>query len=77
MVCPCIGSFKTGLRDTVQALIRIEEFTSEVEAFASHLVLENQQLQTDNKQLNALLKEYETTLETVMSKFRGMSVSIS
>ena len=52
-----------------------EEFTSEVEAFASHMVLENQQLQHDNKQLNGLLKEYETTLETVMGKFRGMAVS--
>ena len=39
------------------------------------MVLENQQLQHDNKQLNGLLKEYETTLETVMGKFRGMAVS--
>jgi len=52
----------------------IEEFHSELEAFSSHLVLENQQLQHENKQLNALLKEYEQTLETVMGKFRGVSV---
>lgn len=51
-----------------------EEFHSELEAFGSHLVLENQQLQHENKQLNALLKEYEQTLETVMNKFRGVAV---
>ena len=28
---------------------------------------ENQSLQHDNKQLNALIKEYEQTLETLMS----------
>ncbi|WWD21235.1 hypothetical protein CI109_105719 [Kwoniella shandongensis] len=50
-----------------------EEFQSELEAFSSHLVLENQQLQHENKQLNALLKEYEQTLETVMGKFRGVA----
>ncbi|WVQ81282.1 hypothetical protein IAT38_003405 [Cryptococcus sp. DSM 104549] len=52
-----------------------EEFQSELEAFSSHLVLENQQLQHENKQLNALLKEYEQTLETVMGKFRGIAHS--
>lgn len=52
-----------------------EEFQSELEAFASHLVLENQTLQHENKQLNGLLKEYEQTLETVMGKFRGVAVS--
>jgi hypothetical protein len=51
-----------------------EEFTSEIEAFSSHLVLENQQLQHENKQLNTLLKEYEQTLESVMGKFRGIAV---
>ncbi|WWC63985.1 uncharacterized protein I303_106591 [Kwoniella dejecticola CBS 10117] len=52
-----------------------EEFQTELEAFASHLVMENQQLQHENKQLNALLKEYEQTLETVMGKFRGVAHS--
>jgi hypothetical protein len=52
------------------------EFASEIEAFASHLVLENQTLQHENKQLNTLLKEYEQTLETVMGKFRGVAVSL-
>jgi prefoldin subunit 5 len=31
---------------------------------------ENQALQHDNKQLNALIKEYEQTLETLMSMSR-------
>ncbi|WVQ75551.1 hypothetical protein IAR50_005178 [Cryptococcus sp. DSM 104548] len=53
--------------------ISAEEFQTELEAFSSHLVLENQQLQHENKQLNALLKEYEQTLETVMGKFRGIA----
>jgi len=35
---------------------------------------ENQALQHDNKQLNALIKEYETTLETVMGLFRQRAV---
>ncbi|CAK9779930.1 hypothetical protein CC85DRAFT_287600 [Cutaneotrichosporon oleaginosum] len=52
-----------------------EEFQTELEAFASHLVLENQTLQHENKQLNTLLKEYEQTLETVMGKFRGVAHS--
>lgn len=58
-------------------VLLLEDFQSELEAFASHLVLENQQLQHENKQLNALLKEYEQTLETVMGKFRGVSVCLS
>ncbi|KAJ9099927.1 hypothetical protein QFC21_003932 [Naganishia friedmannii] len=49
-----------------------EQFSSELERFASHLVLENQNLAYENKQLNLLLKEYEQTLEGVMSKFRGV-----
>lgn len=56
-------------------LIDVEEFSSELEKFASHLVLENQSLQHENKQLGGLLKEYESTLENVMSKFRGVAVS--
>lgn len=31
------------------------------------MMAENQGLQHDNKQLNALIKEYEQTLETLMS----------
>lgn len=35
---------------------------------------ENQGLQHDNKQLNALIKEYEQTLETLMTTFRNRAV---
>lgn len=38
------------------------------------LVIENQTLLHENKQLGSLLKEYEQTLETVMAKFRSQSV---
>lgn len=37
---------------------------------------ENQSLQYDNKQLNALIKDYETTLETVMDQFRNRAVRL-
>lgn len=40
------------------------------------IIIENQTLQHENKQLNSLLKEYETTLETVMAKFRNQAVSL-
>lgn len=66
-------------RATSNELIRIfvEEFNSELEKFASHLILENQSLQHENKQLSGLLKEYETTMEDVMSKFRGVAVRLA
>jgi hypothetical protein len=40
----------------------------------SAMMAENQALQYDNKQLNTLIKEYETTLETVMGLFRQRAV---
>jgi hypothetical protein len=39
------------------------------------MALENQSLQYDNKQLNTLIKDFETTLESVMSTFRNKAVS--
>ncbi|KIJ28145.1 hypothetical protein M422DRAFT_37446 [Sphaerobolus stellatus SS14] len=50
-----------------------EAFTCETERLAAALVMENQNLLHENKQLNELLKEYEQTLETVMGKFRAQS----
>ena len=38
---------------------------------------ENQTLMNDNKQLNALIKEYEQTLENVMATFRNRAVRFS
>lgn len=52
-----------------------EKFDSELERLNSQLVMENQGLTHENKQINLLLREYENTLETVMSKFRSFSVS--
>ncbi|KAM0791232.1 hypothetical protein ACM66B_005713 [Microbotryomycetes sp. NB124-2] len=48
-----------------------EEFESELERLNVQLVLENQNLQQENRQLSALLKDYESTLDTVMAKFRA------
>jgi hypothetical protein len=44
-----------------------EEYEAEVENMNTIMTAENQNLQHDNKQLNALIKEYEQTLETLMS----------
>ncbi|TFY73098.1 hypothetical protein EWM64_g10914 [Hericium alpestre] len=51
-----------------------EEYDAELERMNAAMAAENQNLQYDNKQLNALIKEYETTLETVMNQFRHRAV---
>ena len=51
-----------------------EHFTSELERLSVALIMENQSLLHENKQLNSLMQEYEQTLETVMSKLRGHCV---
>lgn len=43
----------------------------------AQLVVENQTLQHENRQLSVLLKDYETTLEQVMSKFRSHAVRLT
>ncbi|GAA6024913.1 hypothetical protein JCM11491_005523 [Sporobolomyces phaffii] len=48
-----------------------EEFESELERLNVSLVMENQSLQQENRQLSSLLKDYESTLDAVMSKFRA------
>ncbi|BGP40425.1 hypothetical protein JCM10450v2_004408 [Rhodotorula kratochvilovae] len=48
-----------------------EEFESELERLNVSLVMENQALQQENRQLSSLLKDYESTLEAVMGKFRA------
>ncbi|GAA6063635.1 hypothetical protein JCM10212_002596 [Sporobolomyces blumeae] len=48
-----------------------EEFESELERLNVSLVVENQALQQENRQLSSLLKDYESTLEAVMAKFRA------
>ncbi|PKI83770.1 hypothetical protein MVES1_002728 [Malassezia vespertilionis] len=50
-----------------------ETFTSELEKLNAQLAVENTTLSFESKQLGSLLREYELTLETVMSKFRAFS----
>jgi hypothetical protein len=67
----------------VSALVRLlygrlnastELFDSDLERSTVALILENQGLLQENKQLTTLLTEYESTLETVMTKFRQHAV---
>ncbi|KDR82697.1 hypothetical protein GALMADRAFT_134270 [Galerina marginata CBS 339.88] len=53
-----------------------EEYDSELENMNAAMTLENRGLQHDNKQLNALIKEYEQTLETLMSAFRNRAQDV-
>lgn len=53
---------------------RAETFESELERHNAQLIIENQTLLHENKQLSILLKEYESTLETIMQKFRTHAV---
>ncbi|KAJ7103139.1 hypothetical protein B0H15DRAFT_811100 [Mycena belliarum] len=52
-----------------------ETFESELERMNAQIVIENQTLSYENKQLSILLKEYEGTLETVMTKFRNHALA--
>ncbi|GAA95394.1 uncharacterized protein L969DRAFT_45657 [Mixia osmundae IAM 14324] len=47
-----------------------EKFDSDLEKLNATLVLENQALQHDTRALSMLLRDYETSLDTVMAKFR-------
>jgi hypothetical protein len=51
-----------------------EFFDSEIERTTVASIIENQGLLQENKQLNALMTDYEQTLETVMTKFRQHAV---
>ncbi|TCD70566.1 hypothetical protein EIP91_002912 [Steccherinum ochraceum] len=48
-----------------------EVYDAELERLNASMLAENQTLMNDNKQLNALIKEYEQTLENVMATFRN------
>jgi len=47
-----------------------EDYDVELDKMTNAIAAENQALQYDNKQLNLLIKEYEQTLETLMTTFR-------
>ena len=51
-----------------------EVFESELERANAQIIIENHTLMQENKQLSALLKEYEETMDTVMTKFRNHAV---
>lgn len=46
-----------------------EKLESELERTNAQIIIENHTLQQENNQLSLLLKEYEQTMETIMSKF--------
>ncbi|GLB38262.1 hypothetical protein LshimejAT787_0501270 [Lyophyllum shimeji] len=53
-----------------------EEYDAELERMNATIAAENQALQHDNKQLNTLIKEYEQTLESLMSTFRNRAQDV-
>ncbi|PPQ99505.1 hypothetical protein CVT24_005295 [Panaeolus cyanescens] len=59
----------------VNADISKETFESELERQNAQIIIENQMLLYENKQLSLLLKDYENTMETIMSKFRNHALA--
>ncbi|KAJ7600952.1 hypothetical protein C8J56DRAFT_911685, partial [Mycena floridula] len=53
-----------------------EAYDAELTRMNTVMSAENQALQHDNKQLNTLIKEYEQTLETLMSNFRNRAQDV-
>ncbi|KAH9837314.1 uncharacterized protein C8Q71DRAFT_757668 [Rhodofomes roseus] len=52
-----------------------EVFESELERANAQIIIENHSLLHENRQLSLLLKEYEQTMETIMSKFRSHALA--
>ncbi|CCM03763.1 uncharacterized protein FIBRA_05909 [Fibroporia radiculosa] len=52
-----------------------ETFESELERANAQIIIENHTLLHENRQLSLLLKEYEQTMETIMSKFRSHALA--
>ncbi|CAA7268068.1 unnamed protein product [Cyclocybe aegerita] len=59
----------------VNADISKETFESELERLNAQIIIENQTLLHENKQLSLLLKEHEATMDTIMSKFRNHALA--
>lgn len=53
-----------------------EEYDTLLEQMSAGIASDNQELQHDNKQLSTLIKEYEQTLETLMTNFRNRAQHI-
>jgi len=69
----CTDSFDSSLLTHISH--STEDYDSELDRMTNAITAENQALQYDNKQLNLLIKEYEQTLETLMTTFRKRAVS--
>jgi len=52
-----------------------QEYTVELDRMTSALSTDNAAIAHDNKQLAALIREYESTLEAVMAKFRAAALN--
>ncbi|THH19686.1 hypothetical protein EW146_g1514, partial [Bondarzewia mesenterica] len=52
-----------------------ETLESELERANAQIIIENHSLTQENKQLSLLLKEYEQTMETIMSKYRSHALA--
>ncbi len=68
------GSYRVILFIGTPSFAQPETFESELERSNAQIIIDNQTLQQENRQLSSLLKEYEQTLETVMAKFRNHAV---
>ena len=53
-----------------------EDYNAALEKMNAQMISENNALLNDNKQLGVLIKEYEQTLENVMTSFRVRAVSL-
>lgn len=69
----CVPSLKSSLLLTCP-FAPIEEYDAALERMNGQMSSENNALLNDNKQLGALIKEYEQTLESVMAAFRFRAV---
>ncbi|KAI0274914.1 hypothetical protein BC834DRAFT_839915 [Gloeopeniophorella convolvens] len=52
-----------------------ETLESELERASAQIIIENHTLQQENKQLSLLLKEYEQTMDVIMTKFRSHTIA--
>lgn len=55
--------------------VSLDVYDAELERMNAAMSAENQALLNDNRQLSALIREYEQTLESVMATFRTRAVS--
>ena len=53
-------------------MLHAEQYEAELERMTNAMSADNQALQNDNRQLNALIREYEQALEKVMNSFTAV-----